>query len=98
MSTISIDDVKKLAKLSSLKVDEQEATGLAKELQSIIDLFDELEKVDTSAVEPTSQVTGLTNVTRSDEVKDYGVDREALLSNVPHTENGYIKVKRVMNE
>lgn len=97
MSDISIDDVKKLARLASLSVDEQEAKKLQSQLDSIIGFFDVLDAVDTSQLEPTAQVTGLVNVTREDTIVDYGVSKADLLDCAPATENGYIKVKRVLD-
>lgn len=98
MSTISIDDVKKLAKLSNLMITDQEAEKLSAELQTIVGFFDQLNEADTDGIDPSSQITGLVNVTRPDEIVEYGVDQAGLLQNVPATEDGYIKVKRVLGE
>ncbi|MGH7192713.1 MAG: Asp-tRNA(Asn)/Glu-tRNA(Gln) amidotransferase subunit GatC [Candidatus Saccharimonadales bacterium] len=47
-------------------------------------------------MKPTNQVTGLTNVTRADEVRDYGYEPANLLKNVPAVKDGQIKVKRTL--
>jgi Asp-tRNA(Asn)/Glu-tRNA(Gln) amidotransferase C subunit len=47
-------------------------------------------------LEPANQVTGLTNVMRSDEIKDYGYKVEKLLENVPAVKNNQIQVKRML--
>lgn len=96
MAKISADEIKKLARLSRISLSEEEITKFQKEIESILGYVDQLAEVDIEGVATTSQVTGLTNVTRADEVSDYGVSREDLLKNVPDQEKGYIKVKRVL--
>ncbi len=70
MSTITADQVRHIAKLARLSVSEGDLEKYAGELSAILNYVDVLTKVDTSGVEPTAQVTGLTNVTRSDVVRD----------------------------
>lgn len=96
MTTISLDDIKKLATLSALKMSDSEAVTLQLELQNILKFVEQLDSVDTTGVEPTYQVTGLENVWREDEIIDYGLSREALLKNAPDSQDGQIKVKRVL--
>lgn len=96
MTTISLDDVKKLATLSALRITGTEALTLQSELQNILKFVEQLDGVDTTGIEPTYQVTGLKNVWREDEVIDYGLNREELLKNAPDKQDGQIKVKRVL--
>lgn len=96
MTTISLDDVKKLATLSALRVTDEEAKTLQAELQNILKFVEQLDSVDTNGVEPTYQVTGLENVWREDEIIDYGLSRDDLLRNAPNKQDGQIKVKRVL--
>lgn len=94
------EDVLKLAKLSRLKLTDEEVTKFQTELSSILEYVEQLDAVDTTGLEPTYQVTGLTsedsNATRPDEVTDQ-VSQEELLNNVPSTHDGHIKVKRMIN-
>jgi aspartyl-tRNA(Asn)/glutamyl-tRNA(Gln) amidotransferase subunit C len=96
VTTISLDDVKKLATLSALRVTDEEAKTLQAELQNILKFVEQLDSVDTNGVEPTYQVTGLENVWREDEIIDYGLSRDDLLRNAPNKQDGQIKVKRVL--
>ena len=96
MPKVSIDDVKKLAKLSALSVTDDEAEKLAGQLEDILGYVEQLNDVDTTGLEPTYQVTGLNNVTRKDELINYGLGREDLLKNTPDQKDGQIKVKRVL--
>ncbi len=96
MSKITVDDVKKLAKLSRIALTEEEITKYQSELASIIEYVKMLDAIDTDGVTPTAQVTGLENVTRKDEVDTAGLSTEELLANAPDQIAQYIKVKRVL--
>ena len=96
MSKLSREDVLKLARLSRLKLSDEEVEKFSEELSGILEYVEVLNKVDTSGLEPTSQVTGLTNVMRSDEVRDYGYKTEDLLKNAPVVRDGQFKVRRVL--
>jgi len=96
MKKVTLDEIKKLARLSRIDLSEEEAESLRGELENILGYVDQLSDVDTEGLETTSQVTGLTNQMRKDEVKDYGVNREDLLKNTPDSQDGYIKVKKVL--
>lgn len=96
MSKLSRDAVLKLAFLSRLKLTDQEADQFSTELSAILDYVEMLDKVDTSGLEPTYQVTGLKNVSRSDEIKDYQAKPKDLLKNAPAVQDGQFKVKRVL--
>ncbi len=96
MAKLTRDDILKLARLSRLHVTEDEITRFSDEISAILQYVEQLQSVDLNGLEPTSQVTGLVNVERPDEVKDYGVTSAELLKNAPATENGHIKVKRML--
>ncbi len=96
MADISISDVKKLAQLSKIKLTEDELKQYQVEITSILGFVEQLKSINTDGVEETSQVTGLVNVTRKDEISDYGVSKEELLKNAPNQEKGYIRVRRVL--
>jgi len=60
-------DVEKAAKLANLEVTAEELPGLADELSRIVDYVDQLNKLDTSSVEPTTQVIpGIKHAIRDD--------------------------------
>lgn len=96
MANITVDEVLKLARLSKIQLSEDELTEFSAELSKIIDYVELLSAVDISGLQPTSQVTGLTNVTRTDEIIDYGISNHQLLKNIPELEDNQIKVKRVI--
>ena len=69
MITISTSDIQHLASLSSLALTDDETDGLRQDLENIIGYIEQLGKLDVSGIEPTYQVTGLSNVWREDEVQ-----------------------------
>jgi aspartyl-tRNA(Asn)/glutamyl-tRNA(Gln) amidotransferase subunit C len=96
MADLSRNDVLKLAQLARLELSDQEVDEYAKELTEILHYVEQLQSVDVSSLKPTNQVTGLTNVTRDDEIQDYGYNVKDLLKNVPQVEDDQIKVKRML--
>ena len=96
MAKLSVSDVLKLARLSKIQLDEKELVEFTEELTQILNYADQFAAVDVSDLRPTAQVTGLTNVTRKDELIDYGTTPKDLLKNAPATENNQIKVRRVL--
>lgn len=96
MSSISRDDVDKLAALSALSLSDDQAVALQTDLTQILNYVDALAEVNTDGVEPTYSVHGLESVTRTDEVIDYGITREQLLQNAPKHDGAHIVVPRVL--
>jgi len=96
MPKVNADEVRRLASLSRIQLTDDEVEQYAKEIEKILGYVSQLQSADVNGVEPTSQVTGLVNVTRPDEIKDYGVSKKQLLDLAPDQEDGYIKVRRVL--
>lgn len=96
MSQVTVDDVKKVASLSGLSLPEDELELYRDQFNEILSYVEQLNAVDLEGLEPTYQVTGLSNVTRPDEIIDYGISAEALLQNAPDQQDKQIKVRRVL--
>jgi aspartyl-tRNA(Asn)/glutamyl-tRNA(Gln) amidotransferase subunit C len=96
MSKISVDEVKRIAKLARIGLSEEETVKMADELGNILTFVEQLQNVDITGTLPTDQVTGLEDVWREDEVKP-SPSRDQLLAGAPATKDGYIVVKRVLN-
>jgi aspartyl-tRNA(Asn)/glutamyl-tRNA(Gln) amidotransferase subunit C len=96
MAQLTRDDVLKLARLARIELEDDEVDKFAQEFSAILQYVEMLQAVDVDGLEPTNQVTGLTNVMRSDEVVDYGYKAQELLKNVPQVDNDLIKVKRMV--
>lgn len=96
MSKLTRDDILKLAHLSRLNLSSGEIESFKDELSKILDYVETLDTVDTSSLEPTYQVTGLKNVMRADETKDYEASPDDLMKNAPFVNENQFKVKRVL--
>lgn len=80
-----------VARLSRLKLDDDEVSRLEGELSSILDHVDRLAEIDIEGVEPTSHVVPLENVLR-DDVARPGLDRDLALSQAPDPVDGAFRV------
>ena len=78
MSTITKEQVNHIAHLSRLEIQEDEVDGYIEKLEKVVDLFNELNSVDTENIKPTYHVLDLVNVFRED-VAQEGIDREEVL-------------------
>lgn len=89
-------DVKKVAKLANLTITPEEEEKLGKQLENILSYVEKLNEVDVKDVIPTSQVTGLENVTFNDKFSDESLTQDEALSGSSVTHNGMFKVKAVL--
>lgn len=96
MSKISKEEVERIAQLARIELSEKDTEKYQKELSGILDYIEVLNKADTSAIDPTAQVTGLLNVYEEDE-KISSLPREEILKNAPDKKDGYIRVKPVLD-
>lgn len=96
MTKISRDDVLKLARLSRLSLTDDEIEEFSGELSEILQYVEQLQAADITGLQPTSQVTGLSNVMRADEVVDYGYEPRDLLKNVPKVKDDQIQARRMI--
>lgn len=96
MSKLTREDILKLARLARLDISDDEVEEYSGELSAILEYVEQLGKVDIEGLEPTLQITGLTNVTRPDEVKSYGYEPTVLRQNLPAEEDDQIKVRRMV--
>lgn len=64
---LTSEQVKKVAKLANLPLIPEEENLYSEQLSKILNYIDQLNQVNTEGVEPTFNVTGLSNVSRKDE-------------------------------
>lgn len=96
MSTITSDDVRQLAALSSLSLADAEVEHLRQDLGAILQYISELSELNTEGVAPTYQVTGLENVMREDVIVYDEADRDALLALAPKSRASQVEVPKVL--
>lgn len=93
--SISKDDVQGIATLARLRVDDDEIDGYAANLSRILDLVEEMNGVDTDAVEPMAHPLDVALRLRADDVTE--ADRRAdFLEIAPASEQGLYLVPRVI--
>ncbi len=90
-------DVAHVAELANLPLEPEEKNKFEKQLSETISYVEKLNSIETKCISPTSQVTGLKNVTREDKVKP-SLTQEEALSNSESTHNGFFKVKAIFTE
>ncbi len=83
MTALTKAQVLHIAKLARLSLTSKEIDKMTTELSAILAYVDMLNEVDTSNVEPTAQVTGLTNALRDDVVITSDASPDDLLSASP---------------
>lgn len=96
MTQISRAIVLHLAQLSRLQLENDEVDMLAVDIANILEYVEQLNELDTDSVEPSYQVTGLSNVWRKDVVSDEDVSRETLLALAPEMVDNQVKVPKVL--
>ena len=96
MTKITPDEVRQIATLANIGLSDTEVAQMAGELDRIVGFVEQLKAVDTKGVPPTDQVTGLVDVFRPDEIHSE-LSRQELLANAPDQQDGFFKVKRVLD-
>ena len=93
---LSDQELKEIAYLARINVNEESLTSLKKELEDILGLFEELNEADTSQVSAMSHPLDLSQPTRKDEVTEENL-REEILKNAPSVKSGLFLVPKVID-
>ena len=96
MTKITKDEVKKVAHLARLELNEDEINNHAEQLEKILEYIKQLEKIDTNDVPCTTRAIEVTNVFRKDEKKNSDCTEE-LLELGPSREDKFFKVPKIIN-
>ena len=97
MTKITKEEVKKVAYLARLELNEDEINNHAQQLEKILEYIKQLEKIDTVDVSCTTRAIEVINVLRKDEKKNSDCINE-LLELGPSREDKYFKVPKIINE
>lgn len=89
------DDVKNIAHLARLQIDESNIDGYASSLSSILDLVEQMNAVDTANVPPMAHPMDVAQRLRADEVLEEN-QRERFQKIAPKTEDGLYLVPKVI--
>ena len=95
-------DIDKVAELAKIKLNDDQKIKFTSQLEGILGLFKEINKVNTDEVEETSQITGLYNVATPDSVtsddESCGVGQDNILRNTPKKKDNLIAVPKVIGD
>ncbi len=97
MTKISKEEVKKVAQLARLELNEGEIKNHAEQLEKILEYIKQLERIQTDDVPCTTRAIEVVNVFREDEKKNFDCSEE-LLELGPSREDQYFKVPKIINE
>lgn len=95
MGKITIEQVEHVANLARLRFNEEEKQRLAEQLGKILEYIEQLNKLNTDDVPPTSHVIPVKNVVREDIVKP-SLTQEEALANAPSPVNGLFEVPKII--
>jgi aspartyl-tRNA(Asn)/glutamyl-tRNA(Gln) amidotransferase subunit C len=93
--SLSLDDVKRVAKLARIEIGEEEAATALGQLSSIFSLIQQMRAVDTTAIAPMSHAQDVTQRLRPDVVTEAD-QRELFQSIAPQVEAGLYLVPKVI--
>ena len=97
MTKITSQEVKKVAHLARLELNENEIHKHAQQLEKILGYIKQLEKINTENIPCTTRAIEVVNVLRKDEKKNYK-NSEELLDLAPSREDSFFKVPKIINE
>jgi aspartyl-tRNA(Asn)/glutamyl-tRNA(Gln) amidotransferase subunit C len=93
--SLDTDDIKAIAKLARLKIDEADVPLYATNLSNILDLVEQMNSVDTEGVVPMSHPLDVVQRLREDVVTESN-QREEFQSVAPATRDGLYLVPKVI--
>jgi aspartyl-tRNA(Asn)/glutamyl-tRNA(Gln) amidotransferase subunit C len=94
-SRISLEQVRHVALLARLEFSDPELERLRADMDEMLAYVEKLGELDTSSIEPTTQVGEAGAPIRRDEVTNCAAADE-MLSNAPSAERGYFKVPKII--
>ena len=93
--SLDSDDVKKIANLARLQIDEADIPDYAKNLSNILDLVEQMDAADTDKVSPMAHPLDAVQRLRPDEVTEEN-QREHFQEHAPKVEDGLYLVPKVI--
>jgi aspartyl-tRNA(Asn)/glutamyl-tRNA(Gln) amidotransferase subunit C len=91
---VDLKTLKKIAHLARLEIREEDEKTLIKDLSEILTWVEKLNELDTSGVEPLTNMSLETNVLREDEVSGH-LDHDKALMNAPDKDENYLRVPKI---
>ncbi|MDC6448255.1 Asp-tRNA(Asn)/Glu-tRNA(Gln) amidotransferase subunit GatC [Alphaproteobacteria bacterium] len=92
---LDTNTINKIAKLARIKLSDDEANELIKDMNLILDWVEQLDEVNTDSVEPLTNISSSTLPQRNDKAADINSSDE-ILKNSPDKLEGYFVVPKVV--
>tara|TARA_B100000945_G_scaffold172916_1_gene138510 strand:- start:1748 stop:2035 length:288 start_codon:yes stop_codon:yes gene_type:complete len=93
--SINKNQVKKVAKLSRISLDDRKLESLSNDLVSILNFVEELNKLDTKKIEPLTSIVDKKLELRKDKIND-GKIKDQILKNSPDKNEEFFIVPKVV--
>ncbi len=93
---IDKNQVKKVAKLSRISLDDSKLETLSKDLVSILNFVEQLNKLDTNEIKPLTSIIDKSLDARDDTVSD-GQIKDQILKNSPEKNEDFFIVPKVVD-
>ena len=93
--SIGPDEIKKIAHLARLKIDDNKVEKISSDIQNILLLVDQLQAIDTTGIEPMAHPMDAIQILRKDEVTETN-QRDKFQAVAPETEDGLFLVPKVI--
>ena len=97
MSELSADDVRKVARLARLRLEEAEVEDERTRLAAVLGYVERLQSLDLDGVEPLAHVGEQTNRLDPDEVGGH-LPNQTLMDMAPQTDPPFVRVPKVLGE
>ena len=94
--SIKKSDIEYLCNLSKLKLDESEQSIFLNQMQSILEMIEELQEVETGDIIPMAHPLKMNQRLREDEVTEFN-KRDEYQKNTDFSEDGFYKVPKVID-
>lgn len=88
--------VEHIAKLAKLRISDEDAVRLTKEMDKMINFADQLAELDTEGIEPTMHAIFVSNVFREDKIEP-SFTRKQVLSCAPEKDEQFIIVPNIID-
>ena len=92
---LTLDDVRRIAHLARIEIDAQAAREVHAKLESIFEMIDQLQAVDTTGIEPMSHALDVVQPLRPDAVTESD-QRARFQADAPAVEDGLYLVPKVI--
>lgn len=94
---ISEDEVRHVARLSRLRLTDEQVRHYAEQLSAILGYVSKLRELNVEGVEPMAHALDMSNVLRPDEPQP-GMAPEVILKNAPEQDPPFFKVPKVLGD